>query len=91
MGACVVVTLALLVSTPVSATNPRIVTGTIYTADHASPVVEAVVIDAGKYSFVGSLAVAIASAPSLPSSCELGKVNAHPGGAVVHGVFSSIG
>ena len=64
VGTCVALTLILLTSRTFSATNPVIITGTIYTADHANPVVEAVVIDAGKYSFVGSLEGAIAFAPN---------------------------
>ena len=91
MGACVVVTLALLVSTPVSATNPRIVTGTIYTADDANPVVEAVVIDAGKYSFVGSLEGAIAFAQNGASIRKLGTDIAYPGFVEGHGHFASLG
>ena len=91
VGTCAVVTLALLAGRTFSATNPVIVTGTIYTADHANPVAEAVVIDAGKYSFVGSLEDAIAFAPNAQSIRELGADIAYPGFVEGHGHFASLG
>ena len=87
----VTVTLALLPWTTFASDGPMVITGKIYTAEDANPVVEAVVIDAGKFSFVGSLEGAIAFAPNGASIRKLGTDIAYPGFVEGHGHFASLG
>ena len=75
----VAVILAMLPCKTLASTGPIIITGKIYTAEDANPVVEAVVVEAGKFSFVGSKEDALAYAPNADSVRDLGTDIAYPG------------
>ena len=87
----VAVILAMLPWTTLASTGPIIITGKIYTAEDANPVVEAVVVEAGKFSFVGSKEDALAHAPNASSLRDLGTDIAYPGFVEGHGHFASLG
>ena len=87
----VAVILAMLPCTTLASTGPIIITGKIYTAEDANPVVEAVVVEAGKFSFVGSKEDALAHAPNASSLRDLGTDIAYPGFVEGHGHFASLG
>ena len=68
-----------------------LMTGTIYTADDDNPVVEAVVIKAGRFIHVGSLDSAAAALDEDTVKIELGSRIAYPGFIEGHGHLSSFG
>ena len=68
-----------------------LMTGTIYTADDDNPVVEAVVIKAGRFTHVGSLDSAAAALDEDTVKIELGSRIAYPGFIEGHGHLSSLG
>ena len=82
--------LAVLI-TPASFADTLLVSGTIYTADDANAVVEAVVIEEGRFTFVGDLATAQTKAGENQRHIALGAATAYPGFIESHGHLSSLG
>ena len=68
-----------------------LVSGTIYTADDANSVVEAVVIEEGRFTFVGDLATAQSKAGVGYRHIALGAATGYPGFIESHGHLSSLG
>ena len=83
--------LVLLFSSALTTAQPLLVSGTIYTSDATQPVVEAVVIEDGRFQFVGDLSDAEAFAGSGSAALELGVRIAYPGFIEGHGHFASFG
>lgn len=76
---------------PASFANTLLLSGTIYTADNANNVVEAVVIEDGRFTFVGSLVTALSKAGEDHQHIALGEATAYPGFIESHGHLSSLG
>lgn len=68
-----------------------LLTGTIYTANTDNPVVEAVVIEDGKFTFVGKMSETAAALPKQYTHIRLGSRVAYPGFIESHGHLSSLG
>ena len=68
-----------------------LLTGTIYTANTDNPVVEAVVIENGKFTFVGKVSETAAALPAQYTHIRLGSRVAYPGFIESHGHLSSLG
>ncbi len=68
-----------------------LISGTIYTADDANTVVEAVVIEEGRFTFVGDLATAHKRVGGDHRHITLGDATAYPGFIESHGHLSSLG
>ena len=83
-------TLTVLI-TPTSSADTLVVSGTIYTADDANTQVEAVVIEDGRFTFVGDLATAQSKAGEDHRHIALGAATAYPGFIESHGHLSSLG
>jgi len=77
--------------TPTSSADTLVVSGTIYTADDANTQVEAVVIEDGRFTFVGDLATAQSKAGEDHRHIALGTATAYPGFIESHGHLSSLG
>ena len=77
--------------TPTSSADTLVVSGTIYTADDANTQVEAVVIEDGRFTFVGDLATAQSTAGEDHRHIALGAATAYPGFIESHGHLSSLG
>ena len=77
--------------TPTSFADTLVVSGTIYTADDANTQVEAVVIEDGRFTFVGDLATAQSKAGEDHRHIALGAATAYPGFIESHGHLSSLG
>ena len=77
--------------TPASFADTLLVSGTIYTADDTNAVVEAVVIEEGRFTFVGDLATAQTKAGENHRHIALGAAIAYPGFIESHGHLSSLG
>jgi predicted amidohydrolase YtcJ len=77
--------------TPTSSADTLVVSGTIYTADDANTQVEAVVIEDGRFTFVGDLATAQSKAGEDHRHIALGAATAYPGFIESHGHLSSLG
>ena len=77
--------------TPTSSADTLVVSGTIYTADDANTQVEAVVIEDGRFTFVGDLATAQSKAGEDHRHIALGAATAYPGFIEGHGHLSSLG
>ena len=77
--------------TPTSSADTLVVSGTIYTADDANTQVEAVVIEDGRFTFVGDLATARSKAGKDHRHLALGAATAYPGFIESHGHLSSLG
>ncbi len=84
-------TLLAVFITPASFADTLLVSGTIYTADDANTVVEAVVIEEGRFTFVGDLATAQSKAGKDHRHIALGNATAYPGFIESHGHLSSLG
>ena len=84
-------TLLTVFITPASFADTLLVSGTIYTADDANTVVEAVVIEEGRFTFVGDLATAQSKAGKDHRHIALGNATAYPGFIESHGHLSSLG
>ena len=82
--------LTVLITTSSSA-DTLVVSGTIYTADDANTQVEAVVIEDGRFTFVGDLATAQSTAGEDHRHIALGAATAYPGFIESHGHLSSLG
>ena len=77
--------------TPNSFADTLLISGTIYTADDANTKVEAVVIEDGRFTFVGDLAAAQSKAGQDHKHLALGAATAYPGFIEGHGHLSSLG
>ena len=77
--------------TPTSSADTLVVSGTIYTADDTNTQVEAVVIEDGRFTFVGDLATAQSKAGEDHRHIALGAATAYPGFIEGHGHLSSLG
>ena len=77
--------------TATSFADTLVVSGTIYTADDANTQVEAVVIEDGRFTFVGDLATAQSTAGEDHRHISLGAATAYPGFIESHGHLSSLG
>ena len=77
--------------TPTSFADTLVVSGTIYTADDTNTQVEAVVIEDGRFTFVGDLATAQSKAGEDHRHVALGTATAYPGFIESHGHLSSLG
>ena len=77
--------------TPNSFADTLLISGTIYTADGANTKVEAVVIEDGRFTFVGDLAAAQSKAGQDHRHLALGAATAYPGFIEGHGHLSSLG
>ena len=82
--------LTVLITTS-SFADTLVVSGTIYTADDANTQVEAVVIEDGRFTFVGDLATAQSKAGEDHRHVALGTATAYPGFIESHGHLSSLG
>ncbi|MEC9143648.1 MAG: amidohydrolase [Pseudomonadota bacterium] len=77
--------------TATSFADTLVVSGTIYTADDTNTQVEAVVIEDGRFTFVGDLATAQSTAGEDHRHISLGAATAYPGFIESHGHLSSLG
>ena len=82
--------LTVLITTS-SFADTLLVSGTIYTADDTNTQVEAVVIEDGRFTFVGDLATAQSKAGEDHRHVALGTATAYPGFIESHGHLSSLG
>jgi predicted amidohydrolase YtcJ len=82
--------LTVLITTS-SFADTLLVSGTIYTADDTNTQVEAVVIEDGRFTFVGDLATAQSKAGEDHRHIALGTATAYPGFIESHGHLSSLG
>jgi len=83
--------LLTVLTAPTSFADTLLVSGTIYTADDANSVVEAVVIEEGRFTFVGDLATAQSKAGVSHRHIALGAATGYPGFIESHGHLSSLG
>lgn len=83
--------MALILSPRQAIAEQLLITGTLYTAEPDYPVAEAVVIDQGRFVFVGSLDEATAMIDEEHSRIDLGSNVAYPGFIEAHGHLSSLG
>ena len=90
-GARLFSALLTVLITPTSFADTLVVSGTIYTADDANTQVEAVVIEDGRFTFVGDLATAQSKAGEDHRHIALGAATAYPGFIESHGHLSSLG
>ena len=77
--------------TPASLAASLLISGTIYTADDAHNVVEAVVIKDGRFTYVGDLVTAQSKVEAGHRHIALGQATAYPGFIESHGHLSSLG
>ena len=77
--------------TPTSLAASLLISGTIYTADDAHYVVEAVVIKDGRFTYVGDLVTAQSKVEAGHRHIALGQATAYPGFIESHGHLSSLG
>ena len=77
--------------TPTSLAASLLISGTIYTADVAHNVVEAVVIKDGRFTYVGDLVTAQSKVEAGHRHIALGQATAYPGFIESHGHLSSLG
>ena len=82
--------LTVLITTS-SFADTLVMSGTIYTADDTNTQVEAVVIEDGRFTFVGDLATAQSKAGEDHRHIALGAATAYPGFIESHGHLSSLG
>ena len=76
---------------PASLAASLLISGTIYTADDTHKVVEAVVIEDGRFSYVGDLVTARSKVETGHQHIALGEATAYPGFIESHGHLSSLG
>ena len=76
---------------PASLAASLLISGTIYTADDAHNVVEAVVIKDGRFTYVGDLVTAQSKVEEGHRHIALGQATAYPGFIESHGHLSSLG
>lgn len=86
-----ITTLSMTALSSASIAADLLITGTIYTANDDSPIVEAVVVSNGGFSYVGSLEGARLAASEQVKEIELDSRIAYPGFIESHGHLSSLG
>mgnify|MGYP001483923994 CR=1 FL=1 len=86
-----ITTLSMTALSSASIAADLLITGTIYTANDDSPIVEAVVVSNGRFSYVGSLEGARLAASEQVKEIELDSRIAYPGFIESHGHLSSLG
>ncbi len=91
MRSILITTLSLLFLSAGATAQPLLVSGTIYTSDPTQPVVEAVVIEDGRFQFVGDVSDAEGFAGEDAQRLELGAQVAYPGFIDGHGHFADLG
>ena len=84
-------TLSLTALSSASVAADLLITGTIYTANDDSPVVEAVVVSNGRFTYVGPLEGARLAASEQVREIKLDSRIAYPGFIESHGHLSSLG
>ena len=77
--------------TPTSLAASLLISGTIYTADDTHKEVEAVVIEDGRFTYVGDLVTARSKVETGHQHIALGEATAYPGFIESHGHLSSLG
>ena len=84
-------TLSITAVSSASIAADLLITGTIYTANDDSPIVEAVVVSNGRFTYVGSLEGARLAASEQVREIELDSRIGYPGFIESHGHLSSLG
>ena len=84
-------TLSMTALSNASVADDLLITGTIYTANDDLPIVEAVVVSNGRFTYVGSLKGARLAASEQVKEIELDSRIAYPGFIESHGHLSSLG
>ena len=84
-------TLSITAVSSASIAADLLITGTIYTANDDSPVVEAVVVSNGRFTYVGPLEGARLAASEQVREIKLDSRIAYPGFIESHGHLSSLG
>lgn len=81
----------LTIQPSIGITADLLLSGTIYTANDDMPIVEAVIITDGRFSYVGPMAGALEAAAEDHQRIVLGSRTAYPGFIESHGHLSSLG
>ena len=90
-GARIFFILLTVLFAPASLAASLLISGTIYTADDAHNVVEAVVIKDGRFTYVGDLVTAQSKVEAGHRHIALGQATAYPGFIESHGHLISLG
>lgn len=90
-GAHIFFILLTVLFAPASLAASLLISGTIYTADDTHKVVEAVVIEDGRFTYVGDLVTARSKVETGHQHIALGEATAYPGFIESHGHLSSLG
>jgi predicted amidohydrolase YtcJ len=90
-GARIFFILLTVLFAPASLAASLLISGTIYTADDTHKVVEAVVIEDGRFTYVGDLMTARSKVEAGHQHIALGQATAYPGFIESHGHLSSLG
>ncbi len=90
-GARIFFILLTVLFAPASLAASLLISGTIYTADDTHKVVEAVVIEDGRFTYVGDLMTARSKVETGHQHIALGEATAYPGFIESHGHLSSLG
>ena len=90
-GARIFFILLTVLFAPASLAASLLISGTIYTADDTHKVVEAVVIEDGRFTYVGDLVTAQSKVETGHQHIALGEATAYPGFIESHGHLSSLG
>ena len=90
-GARIFFILLTVLFAPASLAASLLISGTIYTADDTHKVVEAVVIEDGRFTYVGDLVTARSKVEMGHQHIALGEATAYPGFIESHGHLSSLG
>ena len=90
-GAHIFFILLTVLFAPASLAASLLISGTIYTADDTHKVVEAVVIEDGRFTYVGDLVTARSKVETGHQHIALGQATAYPGFIESHGHLSSLG
>lgn len=90
-GARIFFILLTVLFAPASLAASLLISGTIYTADDTHKVVEAVVIEDGRFTYVGDLVTARSKVETGYQHIALGEATAYPGFIESHGHLSSLG
>ncbi len=90
-GARIFFILLTVLFAPASLAASLLISGTIYTADDTHKVVEAVIIEDGRFTYVGDLVTARSKVETGHQHIALGEATAYPGFIESHGHLSSLG
>ena len=90
-GARIFFILLTVLFAPASLAASLLISGTIYTADDTHKVVEAVVIEDERFTYVGDLVTARSKVETGHQHIALGEATAYPGFIESHGHLSSLG